>query len=208
MSVVYILTNEAMPGVVKIGMTSTSVEQRMLALDTSGVPIPFECYYAARVDDMAKVERALHEAFGDHRVRKSREFFRIDPYRAKVILELVAQEEVTPKADIVEDSDDRRALEEARRRRSNFTFSMAGVPLGATLVFSKGTGYTATVVDDTHVESRGQRLRLSVCAAQIMRELGYTWSSIQGPAFWLYEGETLRDRRLAREETAVDAHTD
>lgn len=202
MSFVYVLTNEAMPGLVKIGMTQAPIEARMLQLDTTGVPLPFECYYAARVNDQKKVEKALHEAFGDHRIRKSREFFRLDPYKAKVILELVAEEEVTPKADVVADAADEEALVEARKRRTKFTFSSAGVPVGATLVFSKGEGYTATVLDDSRIEFRGEVTSLSASAALIMKELGYTWVATQGPAFWLYEGETLKDRRHAREESA------
>jgi len=200
MSFVYILTNEAMPGIIKIGMTTTPIENRMLQLDTTGVPIPFECYYAARVNDQKRVEKALHEAFGDHRVRKSREFFRLDPYKAKVILELVAEEEVTPKADVVADAADEEALVEARKRRSRFTFSSAKVPVGATLEFSKGEGYTAIVLDDSNIDFRGQVTSLSASAQLIMKELGYTWVATQGPAFWLYEGETLKDRRHAFEE--------
>jgi len=205
MSFVYILTNEAMPGLVKIGMTTTPIEARMLALDTTGVPLPFECYYAARVSDEKQVERALHEAFGDHRVRKSREFFRLDPYRAKVILELVAQEEVTPKSDVVSDPADEEALVQARQRRSKFTFSSADVPVGAMLVFSKGDGYTATVLDDSRIDFRGEMTSLSASAQVIMKELGYTWVATQGPAFWLYDGETLDDRRRSREAIDTEA---
>jgi hypothetical protein len=204
MSFVYILTNEAMPGVIKIGMTTMPIENRMLQLDTTGVPLPFECYYAARVNDQKRVEKALHEAFGDHRVRKSREFFRLDPYKAKVILELVAEEEVTPKSDVVFDSDDEEALVEARKRRSKFTFSSAKVPVGATLDFSKGEGYTATVLDDSRIDFRGQVTSLSASAQSIMKELGYTWVALQGPAFWLYRGETLDERRRAQEESDVE----
>lgn len=204
MSFVYILTNEAMPGIIKIGMTTTPIENRMLQLDTTGVPLPFECYYAARVNDQKKVEKALHEAFGDHRVRKSREFFRLDPYKAKVILELVAEEEVTPKSDVVADADDEEALVEARKRRSRFTFSSANVPIGATLVFAKGDGYTATVIDDSRIDFRGEITSLSASAQLIMKELGYTWVATQGPAFWLYEGETLKDRRNAQEDELAD----
>ena len=201
MSFVYVLTNESMPGIIKIGMTTSPIEARMLQLDTTGVPLPFECYYAARVNDQKKVEKALHEAFGDHRVRKSREFFRLDPYKAKVILELVAEEEVTPKSDVVADASDEEALVQARKRRSKFTFSSAEVPIGATLVFAKGDGYVATVIDDSRIEFRGEVTSLSASAAVIMKELGYTWVATQGPAFWLYDGETLKDRRNAREES-------
>jgi hypothetical protein len=205
MSFVYVLTNEALPGLIKIGMTTSPIETRMLQLDTTGVPLPFECYYAARVDDQKRVEKALHEAFGDHRVRKSREFFRLDPYKAKVILELVAEEEVTPKSDVVADADDREALVQARKRRSKFTFSMAEVPIGATIVFAKGDGFTATVIDDTRIEFRGETTSLSGSAALIMQELGYSWVATQGPAFWLYNGETLSDRRREREESDENA---
>ena len=54
MSIVYILTNESMPGYIKIGRTETSVPQRMSELDKTSMPLPFQCYYAARVDDYAE----------------------------------------------------------------------------------------------------------------------------------------------------------
>ena len=200
MSFVYVLTNEAMPGYIKIGMTTQPVEQRMTALDSTGVPLPFECYYAARVDNMAKVEKALHEAFGDHRVRKSREFFQLDPYKAKVILELLAIEEVTPRDEVVDSADDAIALAKARKDRSNFTFSKAEVPVGAELTFSKGDGITALVLDDRRIEFRGAPTSLSASALTIVHELGYTWKTIAGTDYWLYEGETVSERRLRLEE--------
>ncbi len=51
----------------------------------SGVPVPFECFYACEVTDAVTVERALHDAFGDHRVNPKREFFRFNPDRAVVM---------------------------------------------------------------------------------------------------------------------------
>ena len=62
--IIYVLTNEAMPGYIKIGKTTTSVEQRILELSrATAVPLPFECPYAARVADMDGAEKALHDAF-------------------------------------------------------------------------------------------------------------------------------------------------
>ena len=47
---VYVLTNSAMPGMVKIGMTQRAdLEQRMKELYGTGVPVPFECAYACKV---------------------------------------------------------------------------------------------------------------------------------------------------------------
>ena len=102
--VIYILVNEAMPNIVKIGKTTTSVEQRMRELDTTGIPLPFECYYAARVDKMDSVERNLHDAFDDKRIRKRREFFEIDPARNRSALFLSGGEDDTPRDDVVEDT--------------------------------------------------------------------------------------------------------
>ena len=105
MSIVYILTNEAMPGLIKIGRTNTSVEQRLSELNRhAGIPLPFECYYAAKVNDSVFVERKLHEAFDDNRVRQQREFFRLSPYKAQCALEIGAIEDVTPRDEIFDDT--------------------------------------------------------------------------------------------------------
>lgn len=48
--IVYILTNAAMPGYIKIGLTQQNdVALRVKQLDNTSLPLPFECYYSARV---------------------------------------------------------------------------------------------------------------------------------------------------------------
>ena len=48
--IVYLLTNPAMPDLVKIGMTTQEdIDKRMKKLFTTGVPLPFECQYARKV---------------------------------------------------------------------------------------------------------------------------------------------------------------
>jgi hypothetical protein len=67
-----------MPGLVKIGMTTRdNTEERMKELYGTGVPVPFECKYACKVNisDCAKIEKALHSAFAPNRVNSNREFF-------------------------------------------------------------------------------------------------------------------------------------
>ena len=57
--IVYILVNEYMPGLVKIGKTTRSdVRIRMKELYSTGVPIQFECAYAVEVDNCSMVEKA------------------------------------------------------------------------------------------------------------------------------------------------------
>ena len=79
--IVYVVTNEAMPGLTKIGCTTDDLAGRIRGLFGTGVPLPFELLYACEVNDCRFVERQLHDAFGDHRLSKSREFFRIAPER-------------------------------------------------------------------------------------------------------------------------------
>ena len=73
------LTNAAMPGLVKIGRTRGPVEERVRRLNSTGVPQPFEVYCAARVRDSVAVERAMHARFAHCRENPGRDFFRVEP---------------------------------------------------------------------------------------------------------------------------------
>ncbi|MFP1879754.1 GIY-YIG nuclease family protein [Lonsdalea quercina] len=76
---VYVLSNEFMPGIYKVGMTTTSPETRAKELSSAtGVPFPFVIEAAFHCEDPASSERAIHEAFEDCRVSQSREFFKYD----------------------------------------------------------------------------------------------------------------------------------
>lgn len=195
MTFVYVLTNEAMPGLIKVGQTSADVSDRMVGLDSTGVPLPFECYYAVRVRDANAVEKALHVALGDHRVRNSREFFRCDPIRAKAVLELVALEEVTPSELKTENPDDAAAIEETRKMRPTFRFSLADIPIGAKLTFARDSSIEARVVSDKEIEFEGETTSLSAAALIVIRRMGYKWGSVPGPQWWVYEGQTCSERR-------------
>ena len=94
--IVYVLTNPAMPGLVKIGRTTNEIIDRLNGLNTTGVPLPFECSFACEVDDCKLVEDALHKAFYPNRINRKREFFKIDPDQAIVILRLFTKKDVTP----------------------------------------------------------------------------------------------------------------
>ena len=56
---VYFLTNPAMPNMVKIGKTTRDVELRLGELNSTGVPLPFECEYVAKVKDVDKTEKGF-----------------------------------------------------------------------------------------------------------------------------------------------------
>lgn len=76
---VYILTNEAMPGLCKVGMTMRSPRARALELSAAtGVPQPFDVAYYCEMEDPAAHERRIHAEFNHLRVA-GREFFRCEP---------------------------------------------------------------------------------------------------------------------------------
>jgi T5orf172 domain len=193
--IVYVLINEAMPGLVKIGMTTGDLSVRMKQLDTTGVPLPFECVHAVQVADVDFVEDRIHRAFHDRRLRNSREFFRMSPEPVKAILELVAGMDVTPKEDVVESPDDQAALDAAKQRRSRFDFAMVGIKPGETLTSAFNEDVTCTVHDQRHVLFRGQIRSLSDAALEVAHEKGFLWKAVQGPRAWKHAGSLLDDLR-------------
>lgn len=193
---IYILINECMPGLIKVGRTSTNVEQRMRELYKTGVPYPFQCFYAALVSNGEFVEKKLHDAFGDHRVPTNREFFRIDPNRVKAALELAAVREMTPSYDPEMTAE----MREFVTRRPPFRFSLAQIPLGSELRFARDEQIVCKVVDDKAIEFEGQITSLSAAASLVLSRTGRKSTQIQGPLYWLFEGETLEERRQRVEE--------
>jgi len=88
MSIVYILTNPVMPGLVKIGHTINLAERMRSLYSTSGVPLPFECYYAVEVSDHVSLEKRMHKGLITKRISPAREFFEMNPEDAKQILQI------------------------------------------------------------------------------------------------------------------------
>jgi hypothetical protein len=185
--IVYILTNPVIPDLIKIGRT-TNLEDRLRSLSShSGVPVPFECYYACEVSDSQDVEKRLHSAFGDHRINPKREFFRINPERVQIILEALSLKDITPATDIVEDDEDVETLRRANERRPAFKFSLVNVPVGAILHFIKDEAVTCKVVDDKQVEFEGSITSLSDSARTMLHRHGGKLTAAHGPLYWIYE---------------------
>ncbi len=211
--VIYCLENPKMPDLVKIGRT-TDLKQRLSQLYGSGVPVPFECTLALEVEDAARAERLLHDAFGDHRVNQKREFFDISAQRVIAAMRLTGGKDVTPTTDVVEDEESRRALETAKKKRPPFHFDMVGIPIGATLHFKatdddEGASITAQVRPRTKIAFEDEETSLSGAARRILERRGMapsTTTSVAGPQYWYYEGESLDDRRrrMEREDSEDD----
>ncbi|MFN3353917.1 MAG: GIY-YIG nuclease family protein [Brevundimonas sp.] len=83
---VYILTNDAMPGLVKIGRTAREVDRRAAELWQTGVPSKFDVYASVKSFDCVQLEAFMHGEFASRRVQRSREFFKVKPDEATAAL--------------------------------------------------------------------------------------------------------------------------
>ncbi len=202
--IVYILSNPAMPNYIKLGQTAgdseDDVKRRMKELaQPTGVPRAFDCEYAAVVDDYQHIEQQILYALDHFRVNPKREFLEgLDPIRVKAILKLHELKEVTPGADAAspEDPDDE---ERPPKRRERFTFSMVGIPVGAILHWADDSAVTCEVLDEkTTVQYEGENYTISPLAQKLKR-----WKRMpSGTPYWVYEGETLQERRDRLEQEA------
>lgn len=83
----YALSNPSMPGLLKIGFTARSVEDRVSELDSStATPIRFDIAFYFACTEPQIDEALAHEALNKHRLNESREFFKISEIDALSIL--------------------------------------------------------------------------------------------------------------------------
>jgi hypothetical protein len=198
--IVYVLTNEAMPGLTKIGCTVDNLAARIRSLYGTGVPLPFELFYACEVKDRRFVEKQLHDAFGDHRVSKGREFFRIAPERIRAALSIAAIKEIKLGDEIFETLEEKSEVESAKRR-ARFQFSMVGIKQGTELRLEKDQNINCITVDEKNkVNFKGGVTSLSDAALQALQSLGYEWPTVSGPWEWTYQGKRLDELRREIED--------
>lgn len=74
---VYVLSNPAFAGLVKIGMTTGDPVLRAAQLSTTGVPEDFVLETSFKSPDCVELEKRAHILLADQRVRSGREFFRL-----------------------------------------------------------------------------------------------------------------------------------
>lgn len=192
--IIYILSNPAMPGIIKIGKTiQEDVKTRMQQLYQTGVPLPFECVYAASVNNVDEVEKALHLAFNPNRLNPKREFFEIEAIQAIVIIKLLQIENVSQQVEQEVEVIDQVELEAGQayaRKRPNFNFIEMGIPVGSQIYFNTD-GEAATVVSEKSVRFRDTETSLTNATRLALGD-GYAYNVAPGP-YWTYNGRKLRD---------------
>jgi hypothetical protein len=190
--IVYVLSNPAMPGLVKIGRTdNTDANIRIAQLYTTGVPVPFTLEYACKVSNPDEVESALHIAFGPQRTNPKREFFNIEPEQAIAILRLLNTEDATQevlgqKSDI--DPESAQAAVALKAKRPNMNFTEMGIPEGSILHFVEDDS-AALVIGPKRVRFQDKEMSLTA-ATRIVLGIEH---SVQPSPYWTFNGRSLRD---------------
>ena len=189
--IVYALTNPAMPGLVKIGMTSRmEIAQRMKELYSStGVPLPFECVYACEITNFARTEKALHVAFAPDRINPNREFFKMDIERVIAILELLGpnniKKEINNDLDADISTEEKVARETMKKKRPAFNFERMGIPIGAKLTYKNNNNIEIEVIEGNKVKYNNEIMSLSAVTQRLLPNITHP------TPYWIYEGETL-----------------
>jgi len=194
--IVYVLTNPAMPGLVKIGKTNQSeVDGRMRQLYGTGVPLPFECAFACQVADATDVEKALHFAFGHFRLNPNREFFKLEPERVIALLKLLEVKDVTNQFEEQLEAEtelvDKQSAEHFKSTiRPRMNFRELGIPIGSILVSRNGET-EIRVVAEKKVEMNGETCSLTMATRRLMGlPDNYT---LQPSPYWTYNGKTIKE---------------
>ena len=118
---IYCMTNPAFKdGLVKIGLTMRTPEERRRELASTGVPLPFVVEFAKRVSEPAEKEKCLQSILEDKRVNVDREFFVCPVAEVRALFEMYEGTwwvlEETPK-DREERKEHQEHLEQVERER-------------------------------------------------------------------------------------------
>lgn len=105
MPCVYVLTNPANPGLVKIGHTKKTAAERAAQISSgTGIAAPFEVAWTTDIPTAAaaaRLESLVHQALSANPYNRAREFFTITVDRAREIIEEIGHAEniitITPK---------------------------------------------------------------------------------------------------------------
>jgi hypothetical protein len=139
--------------------------------------------------------------FEDKRVRMNREFFYVNPEKARLAIKLAEvsrdKSDVTPINDLFDDVS-RVAISNFARiseSRTRLRHENLGIPIGSTLTFSEDDNVTCTTVENGKVCFDGNNMSLYASALLVKNSRGFNWTSVQGGNYWKYNGETLVEMR-------------
>ena len=190
---VYVLTNESMPGLVKIGYTERTVEERIKELSQpTGVPTPFECFFAVEVENPQAVEKKIHDGLHDARKNLSREFFEIAPERVRSLMQLPEHKVyvLTGDPDLKAPTNTGTEVAATSRRLS---LTAAGLSIGDKLVFTRDDQISVVVKNASSVQFGEEQMSLAQATKIALSQIGQSWSAGAAADYWLSGDDLLAE---------------
>ncbi len=184
--IIFILTNDAMPGFARVeSTTKNDVPAKVRKINKSALPVPFRLYFAARVGDIALVDRNLHFLFADHCESRDSQFFKINPDLLRAAIELAANTIVeiedkelgiSPKA--------RSQMQHIRASHAALRFEALNAEPGSSLSFVKDRTISCTALGNGLVEFEGEALPPAQASLKAMHKIGFDWGEVSPTAYW------------------------
>ena len=219
--IVYILTNPSLDGWIKIGMTERNdIGKRLSELNSStSIPLSFRVFALYHVENPSLVEKSIHSIFDAidpsmhaleevNGIIRTREFFQISPEKAYGVFKNIAilRGDIAS-LELIEATEKEQAEEMTVKKRKNFSFKMLGIPVGEELIFFKDDSEKCIVHDDKNNVEYGPNGEITTLSSLGAKLLNWNSSaSVQGPKYFLYNGETLYDwrHRMENEGEIID----
>ena len=208
---VYILTNPSFrEDWVKIGKTM-NMEKRLKTLNTTALPLPFKVYATIKTSKYEELEKIIHKQIDrltDLRINQSREFFNVHPAQALDIFldqatalddAIVTKYENGKPRQIYPVLEKSKEEKEKKPQRPPFDFSMVGLNVGDKVIFD-ALNLEVKVAGKNKVEYEGRLWSLSAfCGTYLPENMHNASEAYQGPKYFSYQGKTLWEIRLEKE---------
>lgn len=206
--IIYVLTNPSMPDWIKVGITKRAdVNKRIKELSRpTGVPLPFDFYYAKEVNDCKKKESAVFDAYGSLGLKAgSKEFIKKDCLDQVVkLIDSYDGEVVELKTNIDQETvKEIKEQEKKNKQRERFHFSIVGLNVGDEIKFTKDESITAKILDNKKniLSFRDKKIGFKDATSIVLNELGYNWKSFQPASYWRVGDEVNLHRMRIRLES-------
>ena len=208
---VYILTNPSFrEDWVKIGKTM-NMEKRLKTLNTTALPLPFKVYATIKTSKYEELEKIIHKQIDrltDLRINQSREFFNVHPAQALDIFldqatalddAIVTKYENGKPRQMYPVLEKSKEEKEKKPQRPPFDFSMVGLNVGDKVIFD-ALNLEVKVAGRNKVEYEGRLWSLSAfCGTYLPENMHNASEAYQGPKYFSYQGKTLWEIRLEKE---------
>lgn len=214
--IIYVMSNELFPELVKIGTTNGStskdVERRRKELSScENMPQPFEAQFAICVNNYQKIETIIHKGLAKLRHNPHREFFKLSVDEAINLLSGYvisgSAVEVPIKNSFL--PEEKTTIQKMQKQRATIKFRSLNIPVGTTLTFASATHLNVKTANDSRLVflPDGKRTTLSI-AARMFRNLTNPKNGVKrlpdGAKDFLYNGKTLWELSLEKQRATIE----